>query len=290
MMSPTSIGGWGGQRRRGSFVVVYMGVVVVLAVVLQYAEAATRGAQFKGWVDIDTLPQHKTIKSFYDHKQYEIIMSDEFNRDGRSFKDGYDRTWTAIDKSDDDQTAQGRKSLHFYNDTMITTEGGFLAISTNTETTTWKGWNPYLKKYEMLSRHFKSGMVQSWNKFCFTGGIIEFSVKLPGDPHIGGLWPALWLMGNLGRATFEQSTNLMWPWSYEPCNRPLQQAQEISGCDVTSHYEMKAGKGRGATEIDIMEVMSGPSTQLPFVKNNVRRPYTSMTLQVVNQCIACGCV
>ena len=31
-------------------------------------------------------------------------------------------------------------------------------------------------------------------------------------------------------------------------------AQEISGCDVTSHYSLSPGVGRGATEIDIVEV------------------------------------
>jgi beta-glucanase (GH16 family) len=251
-------------------------LVISITILLVVADAAG----FKGWVDVDTDAKHKTTTSLYDGKEYDLVMSDEFNRNGRTFKNGADPMWTAIEKSDDDQTSQGRKSLQYYNASTVSTENGFLVISTNTETTSWKGWNPYLKKYETMTRHFKSGMVQTWNKFCFTGGIIEFDVILPGDPHIGGLWPALWLMGNLGRATFEESTNLMWPWSYEKCNRPLQQAQEISGCDITSHFEMQPGKGRGATEIDILEVMSGPSTPLPFVSNKVRRPYTSMTLQV----------
>lgn len=35
------------------------------------------------------------------------------------------------------------------------------------------------------------------------GGIIEASIKLPGKSDTGGLWPAFWLMGNLGRATYE---------------------------------------------------------------------------------------
>jgi beta-glucanase (GH16 family) len=41
-----------------------------------------------------------------------------------------------------------------------------------------------------VTKEFRSGMVQSWNKFCFIGGIIEISAKLPGDPKTGGLWPA----------------------------------------------------------------------------------------------------
>ena len=85
-----------------------------------------------------------------------------------------------------------------------------------------------------MKRHFKSGMLQSWNKFCFTGGIIEVDVQFPGTSScykqgcwlfsisacciailsgrydVGGLWPAVWMLGNLGRATYEASTNLLW--------------------------------------------------------------------------------
>ena len=70
-------------------------------------------------------------------------------------------------------------------------------------------------------------MIQGWNKFCFTGGILEIDVIFPGKPEIGGLWPALWLLGNLGRGTYEASTNKMWPWSYSVCNKKLQRAQEV---------------------------------------------------------------
>eukprot|EP01032_Pedospumella_encystans_P010007 gene10007-11731_t len=207
-------------------------------------------------------------------------MSDEFERPGRSFKDGHDPTWTGIDKPDDDQTASGKKSLQFYNASQITTRDGNLVITTTDEDTKWRGWNPYKKKYETMSRHFKSGMLQSWNKFCFTGGILEVDVQFPGESDIGGLWPAVWLLGNLGRATFQSSTNLMWPWSYTPCDRELQHAQEISGCDITTHYSLHPKQGRGATEIDMIEVMPGPSGKLPIVKNGLQRPYNSMTLQL----------
>ena len=37
-----------------------------------------------------------------------------------------------------------------------------------------------------MKRHFKSGMLQSWNKFCFTGGVLEMAIELPGDAHSGG--------------------------------------------------------------------------------------------------------
>jgi beta-glucanase (GH16 family) len=227
---------------------------------------------YSSWIDPDTPQSKLKLKSFTDGEYYELVMSDEFNKDGRQFKDGYDPTWTAIDKSDDDQTSSGRKSLHFYNHTQAVTADGKLVIETTTEDTKWKGWNPYKKKYEQMSRHFKSGMLQSWNKFCYTGGILEVDIQFPGRHDIGGLWPAVWLMGNLGRATFLESTNLMWPWSYPTCDKNLQRAQEISGCDLTNHFSLSPGKGRGATEIDMIEVMAGPSGKLPFVKNNVQRP------------------
>jgi beta-glucanase (GH16 family) len=41
----------------------------------------------------------------------------------------------------------------------------------------------------------------SWNKFCFTGGILEASVSLPGANNVLGLWPAVWSMGNLGECS-----------------------------------------------------------------------------------------
>ncbi len=37
-------------------------------------------------------------------------------------------------------------------------------------------------------------MVQGWNKFCLTGGIVEYSAKLPGKSTVGGLWPACKLL------------------------------------------------------------------------------------------------
>ena len=236
--------------------------------------------KFAGWIDPDTPENKRTIVSYTDGLTYDVVMSDEFERSGRTFKDGHDPMWTGIDRPDEDQTSNGKKSLQYYNSSTISTKNGNLVIKTTNEDTKWRGWNPYKKRYETMKRHFKSGMLQSWNKFCFTGGILEIDVHFPGAHDIGGLWPAVWLLGNLGRATYESSTNLMWPWSYNECNRELQHAQELSACDITTHYSLNKHQGRGATEIDMIEVMPGPSTPLPLVKNHVKRPYSSMTLQV----------
>lgn len=50
------------------------------------------------------------------------------------------------------------------------------------------------------------GMLQSWNKFCFTTGYIEISVSIAGDGKTPGLWPAAWTMANLGRAGYGATT------------------------------------------------------------------------------------
>lgn len=50
--------------------------------------------------------------------------------------------------------------------------------------------NEKTKKKFADTKHVESAMVQGWNKFCFTGGIMEVRAKLPGEPQIGGLWPA----------------------------------------------------------------------------------------------------
>lgn len=36
--------------------------------------------------------------------------------------------------------------------------------------------------------NYSSGMIQTWNQFCFTGGYIEVAVNLPGSPTISGFW------------------------------------------------------------------------------------------------------
>ena len=209
-------------------------------------------------------------------------MSDEFNAPGRTFKDGDDPTWTALDKSDDDSSAAGGGSQHFYNSSAIsTTKDGYLEIRSTIDKTEWKHLDEKDKKYKDVKKDFKSGMLQSWNKFCFTGGILEVDVIFPGDPSIGGLWPAIWLLGNLGRATYEASTNNIWPFSYDKCDRKMQAAQTISACNLQNHFGLNALQGRGATEIDLIEIMAGED--VGFLKGTspgVGYPYADLTLQV----------
>mmetsp|Transcript_115021 Transcript_115021/g.332328 ORF Transcript_115021/g.332328 Transcript_115021/m.332328 type:complete len:698 (-) Transcript_115021:4-2097(-) len=235
-----------------------------------------------GFVDKDTPLDKRTTTSLIDGSVYHLVMSDEFNVPNRTFTDGHDPMWTALDKPDDDASAAGGGSQQFYNSSYVTTtEDGMLKISTKIGTTSWNRYDIVKKRWKTEHAYYNSGMVQSWEKFCFTGGIVEVDVILPGDPFIGGLWPAIWMLGNLGRATYEASTNNIWPWSFDTCDRKLQPAQTISACNAENHFGMHPYQGRGATEIDLIEIMTGDSNgPLPSTDPPITLPYADMTLQV----------
>jgi beta-glucanase (GH16 family) len=243
------------------------------------------------WIDEDTPESLHTTTSLVDGTEYQLVMSDEFNVPGRSFKDGHDPTWTALDKSDDDYSASGGGSLHFYNSsTVTTTPDGMLTISTVMDSTEWNHYDPIEKEWVTKKQYFKSGMLQSWDKFCFTGGILEVDVILPGEPDIGGLWPAVWLLGNLGRATYEASTNNIWPWSYDQCDRQKQESQSISACNEANHFGLNKFQGRGATEIDLLELMGGELllADLIFVAVLIRSSHHFHVVKLHNNCMNVG--
>merc|ERR1719183_3017231 len=121
---------------------------------------------------------------------------------------------------------------------MISDTNGALNITTSSGFVEFEALNDTSMEYVKTNKTFISGMVQGWNKFCFTGGILEVRAKLPGEAYIGGLWPAIWMLGNMARATYVGSANWIWPWSLEKCNRNLQQSQLISGCNANNHFGM----------------------------------------------------
>eukprot|EP00957_Ditylum_brightwellii_P091026 6930240-Ditylum_brightwellii.AAC.1 len=84
----------GQQRQRVLGCNVGLGCALLAAISLNSAKA--------GWVDVDTPTDKLTATSLIDGSEYELVMSDEFEVEGRNFKDGSDPMWTALDKSDDD--------------------------------------------------------------------------------------------------------------------------------------------------------------------------------------------
>jgi beta-glucanase (GH16 family) len=141
----------------------------------------------RGLIDADTPQEVWTIPSFHDSSQeLQLIFSDEFNVPNRTFYPGDDPYFEAVDLH---YWATG--NLEWYDPKAIITRNGALEIS--------------LSKQEDHNLNYTGGMLSSWNKFCFTGGLIVANVSLPGPNNIAGLWPAIWTLGNLGRAGYGAS-------------------------------------------------------------------------------------
>lgn len=219
------------------------------------------------WIDPDTSDDDYEISSLSEnnHQRYRLVFSDEFEVDGRRFDDGLDPRWTAVNKND-----FTNNPLHYYSNDAVKSQNGSLSITLSMDP---KDDLFSLDENETEYKEFKSGMVQSWNKFCFTGGIVEFSAKLPGAYGIAGLWPAIWMMGNLGRATYVPSTENIWPFSTNVCDERTRYSQRINSCkDGPVFPGMPQGRGRGAPEIDLLEVM--------FMDEYFTNPVLSTSLQV----------
>ena len=140
----------------------------------------------RGPIDPDTPQWALTRTSLYDGKELQLVFSDEFNNDDRSFYPGDDPYWEATDLH-----YWQTGNLEWYDPAAITTQGGALRIT--------------LSKKPTHDLNYQGGMMSSWNQFCFTGGYIEVAVTLPGKSGVAGLWPAIWTMGNLGRAGYGAS-------------------------------------------------------------------------------------
>lgn len=147
----------------------------------------------RGLIDPDTPRELWTKKDYKDGKDWQLVFSDEFNNDGRTFYPGDDPYWEAVDLH-----YWQTSNLEWYDPAAITTQGGYLEIT--------------LDKHDTHNLSYQGGMMSSWNKFCFTGGLIETSVILPGSNDVAGLWPAVWTMGNLGRAGYGASLEGMVSW------------------------------------------------------------------------------
>ena len=196
-------------------------------------------------IDPDT-PSSANSRKAKDGSSWKLVFSDEFNAEGRTFYDGDDQFWTAPNIHYD-----ATKDLEWYDPDASTTTNGTLKLRMDA-----------FKNHDLF---YRSGMVQSWNKLCFTQGILEISANLPNYGRVTGLWPGLWTMGNLGRPGYLASTEGVWPYSYESCDAgitPNQSSpdgisylpgQKLNVCTCDDEDHPNQGVGRGAPEIDIIE-------------------------------------
>jgi beta-glucan synthesis-associated protein KRE6 len=134
-------------------------------------------------IDQDTPSDALQTVAWDDGSQMQLIFSDEFNTDGRTFYPGDDPYWEAVDLH-----YWATNNMEWYDPAAIITKDGALQVTLSQKNT--HGLN------------YQGGMLSTWNKFCFTGGLVEASVRLPGVNDVMGLWPAIWTMGNLGRAGY----------------------------------------------------------------------------------------
>ncbi|KAG7401254.1 hypothetical protein PHYBOEH_002058 [Phytophthora boehmeriae] len=228
------------------------------------------------WVDPATPDDHQTYISSRGRK-WDLVMSDEFNTPNRSFRPGDDHLWTSVEKPDG---VNGAMELYSHNMTSTKCDDDgtcYFYIKAIDEVNVINVYNMYTHPPGFTDAYFfyRAAMVQSWNKFCYQGGMLETRVQLPGavseasgnpDLALGKsakvktskyypTWPGIWMMGNLGRAIFSASTNRMWPFSYDKCEPDVfnPSNQRISACDDNPGYGLNPNQGRGAPEIDVLE-------------------------------------
>jgi beta-glucan synthesis-associated protein KRE6 len=168
-----------------------------------------------GMIDVETPQDAYTYKAFLDGSEMQLVFSDEFNTDGRTFYPGDDPYWEAVDLH-----YWQTNNLEWYSPDALTTKNGSLQIT--------------LSKKENHNLNYQGGMMTTWNKFCFTGGLVLASVNLPGSNNVLGLWPAIWMMGNLGRAGYGASLEGMWPYSYDSCDVGTAPNQTLKGLPVAA--------------------------------------------------------
>ncbi|KAL4876052.1 beta-1,6 glucan synthetase [Aspergillus karnatakaensis] len=205
----------------------------------------------RGLIDPDTPESAHSMKA-EDGKELQLVFSDEFNTPGRTFYDGDDPYYQAVD------IWYGvTQDLEWYDPDAVTTRDGVLEIRMDSFT------NHEVK--------YRSGMVQSWNKLCFSGGRLEASISLPGDGKVSGFWPGFWAMGNLGRPGHAATTDGMWPYSYhDGCDAGITPNQSstdgiswlpgmrLPGCTCPGSDHPSPGRARSAPEIDVIEASVSP--------------------------------
>lgn len=217
-------------------------------------------------IDPDTPASAKTKKDFHG-KTWNLVFSDEFSQPGRTFYEGDDPYWTAVD------IWYGvTRDLEWYDPDAATTNDGVLEL-----------------RFDAFQNHglnYRSGMLQSWNQMCFKGGRLEASISLPGRGDTVGFWPGFWSMGNLGRAGYAATTDGLWPYSYDHvCDAGITANQSspdginylpgmrLPACTCSGEDHPTPGKSRSAPEIDALEASNAPFDESGFVIGHVSQSF-----------------
>jgi len=220
----------------------------------------------QGLVDPSTPSSAMTRKSV-DGDDLELVFSDEFNAQNRTFYPGDDPFWSAPDF-----WYGATQDLEWYDPDAVTTYDGTLVLQ--------------MDAFFNHNVNYRSGMLNSWNQICFKGGALEVSVSLPGPGGTSGLWPGVWTMGNLGRPGYKASTDGLWPYTYNSCDSgitPNQSAtdglsylpgQRLPSCTCTGEDHPTPGTGRGAPEIDVFEGSADQNLHLGVITQSYQvAPY-----------------
>ncbi|RKP32453.1 beta-glucan synthesis-associated [Metschnikowia bicuspidata] len=214
-------------------------------------------------IDPETPPEARW-KMNHRGENWTLTFSDEFNAEGRTFYEGDDQFFQAVDLHYD-----ATEDLEWYDPDAVTTVNGTLLFRMDA-----------IKNHDLF---YRSAMVQSWNKLCFTQGLIVVSANLPNYGNISGLWPGIWTMGNLARPGYLATTEGVWPYSYDSCDAGITAnqsspdgisylpGQKLNLCTCNGEDHPNRGTGRGAPEIDILE---------GSVDTNIRDGVVSQSLQV----------
>ncbi|KAI9811881.1 MAG: hypothetical protein M1827_005232 [Pycnora praestabilis] len=205
-----------------------------------------------------TTPQSAMTRPSTDGGTLQLVFSDEFNTNNRTFYPGDDPYWTAPDF-----WYGATQDLEWYDSDAATTYDGTLQLQ--------------LDKFLNHNLQFRSGMLNSWNQICFKGGALEVSLSLPGPAGSPGLWPGVWTMGNLGRPGYGATTQGVWPYTYTECDSgitPNQSTydgmsnlpgQKLPACTCPGADHPSPGTGRGAPEIDVIEASVDPNNRIGVV-------------------------
>lgn len=140
------------SRRESFFLSLPLSALRLLGLCSVLSSCFSNGSQ---WIDKDTKSDAFTTIRRHDGKVLDLVMSDEFNTEGRGFLPGEDDIWEAITAPDYTNAA-----IEFYNGTKeyVTTRDGNLVLTVRAEKTYWEEWNATSGTFVSNQMNYTSGI------------------------------------------------------------------------------------------------------------------------------------